>query len=185
MKKILLFILAAGIANAAPINSKQIRKKLNNTIVAEAGPLNSFSMDEIIDILPKVSNNSLNFFYFPPRAVQRPATNNVQQPFINPVTGLPPVGGQVNGLPPQFPPPNQLARNNPKIVGLTRPIKNMTLKQLLDVIAMSFDRPMIYVVTSFGIVFMESDEKGPQATTRRLQLSPWAYRHLGIRNQLR
>ena len=185
MKKILLFILAAGIANAAPTNSKQIRKKLSNTIVAEAGPLNSFSMDEIIDILPKVSNNGLNFFYFPPRVVQQPATNNVQRPFINPATGLPPVGGQVNGFPPQFPPPNQPARDKPKIVGLTRPIKNVTLKQLLDVVTMSFDRPMIYVVTSFGVVFMESKEKGPQTVTRRMQLSPWAYRHLGIRNQLR
>jgi hypothetical protein len=183
MKKILLFILATGIASAAPINSKQIRKKLNNTIVAEAGPLNSFSIDEIIDILPKVSNNGLNFFYFPPRVVQQPATNNVQRPFINPATGLPPVGGQVNGFPPQFPPPNQLVRNKPKIVGLTRPIKNITLKQLLDVVTMSFDRPMIYVVTSFGVVFMESDEKGPQIVTRKMQLSPWAYRHLGIRNQ--
>ena len=142
-------------------------------------------MDEIIDILPKVSNNGLNFFYFPPRAVQRPATNNVQRPLINPAMGLPPVGGQANGFPPQLQPPNQPARSKPKIVGLTRPIKNVTLKQLLDVITMSFDRPMIYVVTSFGVVFMESEDKGPQTVTRRMQLSPWAYRHLGIRNQLR
>ena len=65
MKKILLFVLAAGVANAAPTNSKQIRKKLNDTVVLEAGPLNSFTMEEVITMLPKVSNNGLNFFYFP------------------------------------------------------------------------------------------------------------------------
>ncbi len=193
---ILVLYAFVNMANAAPLNRQKIKDKLNNTIVTEIEPWNSLTISEVMRILPNVSSNRINFFYFPLKKVKEPAQQN-NLPAINPFTGKPafpagvqpPVNNGINpntGLPfqAQFQLPAQVDLNTePKIVGMNQKIRNLTLKQLLDVMVMSFDHPMNYFIVDYGVIIKQSKEqKTPRLFNRTFLLNPWAARSLGMGN---
>ena len=190
---IVIFVLYAfaNMANAAVQNRSTIKKKLEETRVPLTLSLNGLTMNEVIGLLPTVEGNDLNYFWFPPK--KKPVQNtNVFAPnimplpagiapnpippqgvgMINPATGLPlppPVPQQIMGLPV---PPDETA---PKIVGLQNKIRNINLRQLLDIISMSFDKPIKYVITDYGIIFVEDKQvskDGVRIFSRTYRVNP-------------
>ena len=115
--------------------------------------------------------------------INKPAqvTPAVPQVGVDPRTGLPqqpnmgneiPQFPQLNGALPQgMPPmlgfpllPAQLTAGNRQqiqIKGLSVPLHNITLKQVLDICVMSFDYPVTYTVMDYGVVFMRKDISKP------------------------
>jgi len=87
----------------------------------------------------------------------------IGQPF-NPAAPMPPaVSLPMGGMPLNhlaFQPPVQ-AEKDIKIKGLSVPLHNLSLKQILDICVMSFDYPMSYVVMDYGVIFMRRDVSKP------------------------
>tara|TARA_Y100000004_G_scaffold158932_1_gene185523 strand:+ start:3418 stop:4131 length:714 start_codon:yes stop_codon:yes gene_type:complete len=101
-----------------------------------------------------------------PLNINPPMANSgggVAQPF-NPAAPMPPaVSLPMGGIPLNhlaFQPPAQ-AEKDIKIKGLSVPLHNLSLKQVLDVCVMSFNPPMTYAVMDYGVIFMRRDESKP------------------------
>nr|ADI21518.1 hypothetical protein [uncultured verrucomicrobium HF0070_15G23] len=58
-----------------------------------------------------------------------------------------------------------------KVNGLGSPMVNMTAKQILDIVTMSFDHPIQYVVMDQGIMFFQQDIKFAGTVTQTFQLN--------------
>ena len=58
-----------------------------------------------------------------------------------------------------------------KVNGLGSPMVNMTAKQILDIVTMSFDHPIQYVVMDQGIMFFQQDKKFAGTVTQTFQLN--------------
>jgi hypothetical protein len=69
-----------------------------------------------------------------------------------------------------------------KINGLGSPMVNMTAKQILDIVTMSFDHPIQYVVLDQGIMFFQQNPKfaGTVTQTFQLNLNSRSLAQLGI-----
>ena len=156
--KILLPLLLAFTLQAAPSTRESVLNKLNNTII-ESIDLNDLTIEEVAGILHSKSGNKINFIYLKnheTKASTPPATNNIPQ-MRDPITGLPVI---------PFPPPLALqapqAPEIPRIKAARISLKNVTLKQLLEISTLCFDQSMSYVITDFGVVFIhrDKDEKG-------------------------
>ena len=163
--------------------------------------MNGLAMSEILIVLQKASNRRINFLYFPhvkhnsrpilpntniPLHTINPATGQPEQT-INPSTGLPWVQHQ-HPLPPQqgfgnaligLPVANQQEVNQqPRFRTVTGPLRNLTLKQFLDIVSMSMQPPVQYVVTGVGVIFIPRENtNSPALFTRTYQLNPF---RLGI-----
>jgi hypothetical protein len=177
---ILLLVFAFTSVNAAETR-QGVLNKLNSTLIKKAGSLDGFTMPEILELLSDFSDNKVNFMYMSHlggnRVVEQPVAPNPAQP-IDPATGLPslllpqvaanapPVGLQ---MPPM---PNQLAEVMPRINGVRVKLRNVTLKQLLDITAMSFDRPIEYIVMDYGVIFIPRKKNAPILFNRVYQINP-------------
>ena len=58
-----------------------------------------------------------------------------------------------------------------KVNGLGSPMVNMTAKQILDIVTMSFDHPIQYVVMDQGVMFFQQDKKFAGTVTQTFQLN--------------
>ena len=69
-----------------------------------------------------------------------------------------------------------------RVKGLTSPLVGMTAKQVLDVVTMSFDHPIQYVVMDHGIMFFQQDPKfaGTVTQTFSLNLNTRTLQTLGL-----
>ena len=99
--------------------------------------------------------------------------------------GLPGMGGGLPGMGGGAPSSAMQGAFDPdqvKVNGLNSPMFNMTAKQILDVVAMSFDHPIQYVVLDQGIMFFQQDPKfaGTVTQTFRLNLNSRSLAQLGI-----
>ena len=99
--------------------------------------------------------------------------------------GLPGMGGGLPGAGGGAPSSAMQGAFDPdqvKVNGLNSPMFNMTAKQILDVVAMSFDHPIQYVVLDQGIMFFQQDPKfaGTVTQTFRLNLNSRSLAQLGI-----
>jgi hypothetical protein len=155
--KILLPLLLAFTLQAAPSTRESVLNKLNNTII-ESIDLNDLTIEEIAGILHSKSGNKINFIYLKkqkPEAPKAPPVNNAPQ-MLDPATGLPIM------LPPPFLPQVAQEPASPRIKASRVSLKNVTLRQLLEISTLCFDQPMSYVITDFGVVFIhrDKDEKG-------------------------
>ena len=69
-----------------------------------------------------------------------------------------------------------------KVMNLSRGLPAMTAKQVLDVVAMSFDHPIQYVVMDHGVMFFQQDPQFANTVTRTftLNLNTRSLAQLGI-----
>jgi len=187
MKKniIISLLLVVPMMGASPQTSKEVRSRLDSTLVEKLEPLNHFTIEEVMPILYRLSLDSkgkgINFIFN--QNINKPAqvTPAVPQVGVDPITGLPQQPNMRNEIP-QTPQPNgalpglgvppmlglflpaPLAvgnRQQIKIKGLSVPLHNITLKQVLDICVMSFDYPVTYTVMDYGVVFMRKDISKP------------------------
>ena len=182
MKKTLAILLAFAFTSVNAAETRQgVLNKLNSTFIKKAGSLDGFTMPEILELLSSFSGNKVNFMYMSHlgenKAAEQPATPNPALP-IDPATGLPsfsppqvaanapPVGLQMHPM------PNQLAEVMPRISGVRVKLRNVTLKQLLDITAMSFDRPIEYIVMDYGVIFIPRKKNAPILFNRVYQINP-------------
>ena len=188
MKKILAILLAFAFVSVSAAETRQgVLNKLNSTFIKKAGSLDGFTMPEVLELLSGFSGNKVNFMYMSHlgenKAAERPAVPNPVLPInpappIDPATGLPslllprvaanapPVGLQMHPM------PNQLAEVMPRINGVRVKLRNVTLKQLLDITAMSFDRPIQYVIMDYGVIFIPRKKNAPILFNRVYQINP-------------
>ena len=184
MKKILVLLLVCAFTTINAAETRQsVLNKLNSTFIKKAGSLDGFTMPEILEVLSDFSGNKVNFMYMPHlgenRVAQQPVIPDPTPP-IDPTTGIPlglPAVNQalpgigVGGL--QMPPaPEQLAEVMPRIRGVRIKLRNVTLKQLLDITTMSFDKPIQYVVTDYGVIFIPRKKNAPILFNRTYQINP-------------
>ena len=158
MKIALSILLLAFTLQAAPSTRESVLNKLNNTTV-ESIDLNDLTIEEIAGILHTKSGNKINFIYLKKQESEvpkAPPVNNAPQ-MLDPATGLP-----MMLPPPPFVPQVAQELGSPRIKAARVSLKNVTLKQLLEISTLCFDQPMSYVITDFGVVFIhrDKDEKG-------------------------
>ena len=158
---------------AAPSTREQVNKQINRITIERVGNLKDFNLDEVMRVLSKASNNKINFLYLPPLPKPKadlflPPTNNVPQfNGVNPMMGLPPFPQQFNLV---LPPKQQ--NKIPKIKIMTGQLKNLTIKQLMDVIVMGCQPPVQYVIMDYGVIFLpQEDEKKAYMPTRLFRLN--------------
>jgi hypothetical protein len=162
--KYLMFFLGVFVLEAAPSTRQSILNKLNNTVIEDI-VLDDLTIEEVIKVLHIKSNNEINFLYIRNPSAGNPnvqSTNNIPQ-IIDPITGVP-----VNPFPLQ---PIVKELEIPRIKNARVSLKNITLKQLLDISTLFFSQPMRYVVTDFGVVFLHRKE-GELLLTRTYRINP-------------
>jgi hypothetical protein len=163
---------------AAPSTREQVNKQINSIIIPKVGNLHGFNLNEVMELLQKTSNNKINFLYLPPKPkpeIEIPfmPTNNIPALGFDP-NGLPPLPPNFNQPPPLIPPLQQPAQEDkiPVIKMFTPELKNITIKQLLELIVMSSQPPIQYVVMDYGIVFLpQEDEKKAYMPVRLFRLN--------------
>jgi hypothetical protein len=188
MKKIAIILALLTIpvfgAQIKPQTSAGLRAKLNATFVPKFGPMNDYTIEEVLEVLYNISKDGkgqgINFIFNrnlnKPKAATAPLEiGQVLQ--INPITGLPVNHTQPGlSLPPNiglpFPQFEAQGEKQIKIRGLSVPLHNLTLKQVLDVCAMSFSQPMTYVVMDYGIMFMRKPEGQANQFFRTFTINP-------------
>lgn len=182
MKRILVLSLAFAFTSINAAETRQgVLNKLDSTFIEKAGSLDGFTMPEILEVLSDFSGNKVNFMYMPHlgenRTVERPVIP-VSTPPIDPITGLPNVlfpQVATNALPAglqMHPIPDRLAEVMPRIRGVRIKLRNVTLKQLLDITTMSFDKPVQYIVTDYGVIFIPRKKNAPILFNRTYQINP-------------
>ena len=176
---------------ASPRTSKEVRSRLDSTLVEKLEPLNDLTIEELMPILYRLSLDSkgkgINFIFN--QNINKPARVEpvIPQVGVDPITGLPQQPNITGNGAPQFPPLNNgmppmvgfpvqppliVADKQIRIKGLSVPLHNITLKQVLDICVMSFDYPMTYVVMDYGVVFMRRDVSKPNYIYRTFRISP-------------
>tara|TARA_Y100001938_G_scaffold62924_1_gene87538 strand:+ start:6460 stop:7020 length:561 start_codon:yes stop_codon:yes gene_type:complete len=178
MRQISILLLMCFSVAAAPTNRERVNKQINDTVIPKVGNLQGFKLNEIMDLFKKFSNNKINFLYFPPKPKpQAPliVTNNIPQfGGVDPATGLPALPPNLNQPPPfVLPVPPPLKEDIvPEIKIFTGEIKNITIKQLLEIVVMSSHPPIQYVVMDYGVVFIpQKDEAKAYMPIRTFRLN--------------
>ncbi len=88
--------------------------------------------------------------------------------------GLPGKGGGLPGMGGGAPSTAMKGAFDPEevaVAGLGSPLVNMTAKQILDIVTMSFDHPIQYVVLDQGIMFFQQNPKYAGTVTQTFQLN--------------
>jgi len=148
-----------------PITKDDIKKSLNETLIDQIN-VHGWSLSEFINNVGSITN--INIIFHLPKT-EKPAPNVIPAtPVIDPLTGLPPLPNNIN-LPPfpnqQFPllPPlavdEGLEMDNIKINTGNTTLRNITLKQLLDIVCLGSSTPLSYSVTEYGILIYKVDER--------------------------
>ena len=148
-----------------PITKDDIKKSLNETLIDQIN-VHGWSLSEFINNVGSITN--INMVFHLPKT-EKPAPNAIPAtPIIDPLTGLPPLPNNIN-LPPfpnqQFPllPPlavdEGLEMDNIKINTGNTTLRNITLKQLLDIVCLGSSTPLSYSVTEYGILIYKVDER--------------------------
>ena len=183
MRNIIITLVVVLGVEAAPSTRETVMRGLNSTAVVAVGNLHGFTMSEMLAILHQHSGGKINFLYLPhmkPKAQPSAVNTNrlpagVQNPIgigINPATGLP-LGQPLPNFPLQQMPQLVQADEEPKVRAITGVLKNLTLKQLLDLTSMSMHPPVQYVVTDFGVIFIPREDTGePPLFNRVLRINP-------------
>ena len=174
--------------SAAPLNRKAVTAHLNDTFIPKVGDLNGFTMEEMLEVLNEFSNKKINFLYLPQLASPPETPQLVNTNAFIPANGLPlppnggfpfpnnngiaidPLTGMPLGQAPQLPP--QPRREDPVMKTFTGKLKNLTLKQLVDIVEMSMNPPVQYVIMDWGVVFIPRDKNKPFMPTRVYWLNP-------------
>ena len=142
-----------------------IKKSLNETAIDQIN-VHGWSLSEFINNVGSITN--INIVFHLPKT-EKPAPNVIPAtPIIDPLTGLPPLPNNIN-LPPfpnqQFPflPPlavdEGLEMDNIKINTGNTTLRNITLKQLLDIVCLGSTTPLSYSVTEYGVLIYKVDER--------------------------
>jgi hypothetical protein len=163
--KYLVFFLLVFILEAAPSTRQSILNKLNNTVI-ESISLDDLTIEEIIKILHDKSGNKINFLYlkkYKARVPNAPLTNNIPQ-MLDPVTGMPIF----------LPPAPQVFQEPelPRIKTARVSLKNVTLKQLLDISTLCLDQPISYVVTDAAVIFIHRNKGEKPLISRKFRIKP-------------
>ncbi len=164
-----------------------ILQKLESIKIPEINALEGFSMTEVIDLIDKLTKKNdpasegLNFIINPNitntltrgggAAPQPPPGGQppVVPPMIDPNTGLP--IPQAPG--PQAPAtPGSIDPGTVKIKGLTTPLRNLTLAQLLDAVTKSFDTPVKFTIEDYAVVFTHKAPENQDIFTRTFRINP-------------
>ena len=162
-----------------------ILQKLETIKIPDINALDGFSMTEVIDLIDKLAkkhdpqNEGLNFIInpnitnsaraaapVPPGAGGPPPP--VVPPMIDPNTGLPIAQPQ----PPVAAVPGSIDPGAVKIKGLTTPLRNLTLAQLLDAVMKSFDTPVKFTVEDYAVVFTHKAPERQDVFTRTFRINP-------------
>lgn len=85
--------------------------------------------------------------------------------------GLPGMGGGLPGMGGSFPSAGAFDQTTVKVRGLKKGLLNLTAKQILDIVTMSFDSPIQYIVTDQGIMFLQQKPELAGTMTRIYQLN--------------
>ena len=147
---------------------------LRSIVFTEIQELEGYTMTEILAFLDskiKVHNPNINLIVNPflnqnipnivPNVVAPPAQ-------IDPVTGLPldPIVPNINNAAKVFNP------DEIKIVGLKNKLRNLNVLQLIELITLSFDTPVQYVITSYGVVFLPLPADQAGQVSRMFKIRP-------------
>ncbi len=200
MRKICLITLltlstaALGAVNQpGALNRNSIKAKMDNMVVPVFGPVNGFTLGEIVRVLNQTSKKSA-----PPGGINivinlsinaghSQNNNNPKDPTrIDPITGLPipPRIDPVTGLPIPEPIPNPLVEGVPekpdpdkiRIRGLSSVLRGLTFRQILNLVVMAADVPLTYTVQDWGVLITRTTRERNSFFVRRMQLSrPFAF----------
>ena len=167
-------LIAALALSSSVLGAESVRNKLDRIVVKEVGIDRGFTMEEVLEVLSDASGGEINFLYFPAVEIKGGPVNlttnglpaQINLPAVGNVSGIPPFGipqaplrlDPNTGLPisPVLGNPDALAKGEaePKIRGVHLRLKNVSLRQFVDIVSMSFDKPVQPVVTTFGVVFV-------------------------------
>ena len=81
------------------------------------------------------------------------------------------MGGGLPGMGGSSPSAGAFDQTTVKVRGLKKGLLNMTAKQILDIVTMSFDSPIQYIVTDQGIMFLQQKPELAGTVTRGYQLN--------------
>ncbi len=189
MRKISLITLltlstaALGAVNQpVALNRNALKVKMDNMVVPVFGPVNGFTLSEIVQVLNQTSKKSA-----PPGGInivinlgiiagQQPNNNNGvpknnprPAPRIDPATGLPIpepfLNPQVQGAP-EKPDPDKI-----RIRGLSSELRGLTFKQILNLVVMAADVPLTYTIQDWGVLITRTTKERSAFFVRRIQLS--------------
>ena len=154
---------------------REVSSVLKSITLSEVQELEGYTMTEVIAFLDskiKKHNSKINLIINPNLNqtnlnIVNPVAPVVQ---IDPVTGLP--------LQEQIPPNinnNQIKIFNPddiKVVGLKNKLRNLNILQLIEVVTQSFDTPVQYSLTEYGVVFFSKPADQAGVFSRMLKINP-------------
>jgi|LULG01.1.fsa_nt_gb hypothetical protein len=159
------------------IGAESTRNKLDTIVVKKLGIERGFTMEEVIEALSDAAGGRVNFLYFPALEVKDPVNPAPPPPLPSGLPAQLPAIGNVNGIPQApmrldpvsgLPAPlpilgNPLTKleNEPKIRGVRLKLKDVSLRQAVDIVSMSFDKPMQTVVMDFGVIFIPRKNPTP------------------------
>ena len=183
MRKISLITLltlstaALGAVNQpVALNRNSIKAKMDNMVVPVFGPVNGFTLGEIVRVLNQTSKKSA-----PPGGINivinlsinaghSQNNNNPKDPTrIDPVTGLPIPAPLPNPLVegvPEKPDPDKI-----RIRGLSSVLRGLTFRQILNLVVMAADVPLTYTVQDWGVLITRTTKERNSFFVRRMQLS--------------
>ena len=183
MRKISLITLltlstaALGAVNQpVDLNRNSIKAKMDNMVVPVFGPVNGFTLGEIVRVLNQTSKKSA-----PPGGINivinlsinaghSQNNNNPKDPTrIDPVTGLPIPAPLPNPLVegvPEKPDPDKI-----RIRGLSSVLRGLTFRQILNLVVMAADVPLTYTVQDWGVLITRTTKERNSFFVRRMQLS--------------
>ena len=149
---------------------------MDNMVVPVFGPVNGFTLGEIVRVLNQTSKKSA-----PPGGINivinlsinaghSQNNNNPKDPTrINPVTGLPIPAPLPNPLVegvPEKPDPDKI-----RIRGLSSVLRGLTFRQILNLVVMAADVPLTYTVQDWGVLITRTTKERNSFFVRRMQLS--------------
>jgi len=172
-----LSIAALGAVNQpVALNRNSIKAKMDNMVVPVFGPVNGFTLGEIVRVLNQTSKKSA-----PPGGINivinlsinaghSQNNNNPKDPTrIDPVTGLPIPAPLPNPLVegvPEKPDPDKI-----RIRGLSSVLRGLTFRQILNLVVMAADVPLTYTVQDWGVLITRTTKERNSFFVRRMQLS--------------
>ena len=173
MRTIFIFLVFVQIAQAAQLTPAQsiglisknaieatsqnrtgISATLKSIVIPEI-ELEGRTMAEVLAFLDsKIKEHNPNINIIVIQSVPNTAPNAVAPPVqIDPLTGLPilnPVAPNINNI---FINPDDI-----KIVGLRGKLRNLNILQIIELITLSFDTPVQFSVTNYGVMFFPVPE---------------------------
>ena len=178
MKYIIIFLCLCSVTFG--LDRKTVSKQINTTVIPAAN-INDYTLEEVLEFINKF-NKQINYLTFFKKKELQPVQplQPAQPQQMDPTTGLP---LPANGLPPipQFDPatgqplfPNapavqpQTDASNIKIGNVI--IRNISIRQMLDIICMHADHPIDYAITDYGILIYEVEREKRFLYTRRFIL---------------